>query len=122
MRWVRTWLPVGIITAGVAVIAVTGASETGLEGGGMLIAAGLSVWLLNWFYRLGVRGDRERDSEDRARAFFDEHGFWPDDDAQAPAAEERQDPSPPERSAPPHRTASPSHWPPSRGHGPSRRP
>jgi len=122
MRWVRTWLPVGIITAGVAVIAVTGASETGLEGGGMLIAAGLSVWLLNWFYRLGVRGDRERDSEDRARAFFDEHGFWPDDDAQASAVEEPQDPSPPERPASPHRAAPPSHRPPSRGRGPARRP
>ena len=28
----------------------------------MLVSAGLSVWLLNWFYRLGVRGDRERDA------------------------------------------------------------
>jgi hypothetical protein len=101
MRWVRTWLPVGIIAAGVVVIVVTGGSETGVEGGGMLIAAGLSVWLLNWLYRLGVRGDRERDTEDRARAFYDEHGYWPDE--AAPPA-----PPPPAHGAapPPHRTGS----------------
>ena len=81
MRWVRTWLPVGIIATGLVIIVATGGSETGVEGGGMLIGAGLSVWLLNLFFRVGVRGDRERDAEDRARAFFDEHGHWPDEGA-----------------------------------------
>jgi hypothetical protein len=38
------------------------------------VAAGLSVWIINALYRFGVRGDRERDDEDRARTFFDEHG------------------------------------------------
>jgi hypothetical protein len=80
MKWVRTWLPVGIIVAGFILAAVTGFSETGLEGGTLLVAAGLSVWLLNLLYRVGVKGDRERDAEDRARAYFDEHGRWPDED------------------------------------------
>jgi hypothetical protein len=80
MRWVRTWLPVAIIVAGLVVAAVTGFSENGLEGGTLLVAAGLSVWLINLLYRIGVKGDRERDEEDRARAFFDEHGYWPDDE------------------------------------------
>ncbi len=89
MRWVRTWLPVAIIAAGLVVAAVGGLSETSLEGGGLLISAGLSVWLLNLLYRVGVTGDRDRGEEDAARAFFDRHGRWPDDEGDA---ERRDDP------------------------------
>ena len=78
MRWVRTWLPLAIIASGLGLMAVV-RDENGLEGGVLLVSAGMSVWLLNWFYRVGVRGDRERDSEDEARAFFDRHGHWPDE-------------------------------------------
>lgn len=28
-----------------------------------------------------ARGDSEREEEDRARAFYDEHGRWPDEPA-----------------------------------------
>jgi hypothetical protein len=80
MSWVRTWLPIAIIVSGFVVAAVTGFSENGVEGGTLLVAAGLSVWLLNLLYRIGVTGDRERDEEDRARAYFDEHGHWPDEE------------------------------------------
>jgi hypothetical protein len=80
MKWVRTWLPIGIIVAGFVLAAATGFSENGVEGGGLLVAAGLSVWLLNLLYRVGVKGDREREEEDRARAYFDRHGRWPDED------------------------------------------
>ena len=80
MSWVRTWLPVTIIASGFVVALVTGFSETGVEGGALLASAGLSVWLLNLLYRIGVTGDRERDEEDRARAYFDEHGHWPDEE------------------------------------------
>jgi hypothetical protein len=80
MSWVRTWLPITIIASGFVVALVTGFSETGVEGGALLVSAGLSVWLLNLLYRVGVKGDRERDEEDRARAYFDEHGHWPDDE------------------------------------------
>jgi hypothetical protein len=80
MTFVRTWLPIGIIVAGFVVGFATGFSETGVEGFTLLIAAGLSVWLLNFLYRIGVKGDRERDDEDKARAFFDEHGYWPDEE------------------------------------------
>lgn len=81
MRWVRTWLPLGIIAAGVVVAIAGGMSETSLEGGGLLISAGLSVWLLNLLYRVGVTGDRDRGEEDDARAYFDRHGRWPDEEA-----------------------------------------
>ena len=80
MRAVRLWLPIAIVAAGVLLVIVTGGSELGFEGGAMLVAAGLSVWLFNLLYRVGVQGDRERDEEDRARAYFDEHGHWPDEE------------------------------------------
>jgi len=28
-----------------------------------------------------VKGDEERDAEEAARVYFDEHGRWPDEDA-----------------------------------------
>jgi hypothetical protein len=80
IKFVRTWLPVAIIVAGLIVGVATGFSETGLEGGTLLVSAGLSVWLINFLYRVGVHGDREREAEDRARAYFAEHGRWPDED------------------------------------------
>jgi hypothetical protein len=80
VKWVRTWLPAGIVVAGFVLAAATGFSETGAEGGALLVAAGLSVWLLNLLYRIGVKGDRERDEEDRARAYYAEHGRWPDEE------------------------------------------
>ena len=106
MRAVRLWLPVVIIAAGILLVIVTGGSESGFEGGTMLVAAGMSVWLLNWFYRLGVRGDRDRDQEDRARAYYDEHGYWPDDERAAPAPPPADPPADPHRraAANPHRT------------------
>jgi hypothetical protein len=94
MRFVRTWLPLTIIAAGVIIAIATGLSETGVEGGALIVSAGLSVWLINLLYRIGVRGDREREAEDRARAYFAEHGRWPDEDQtpnQRPNAAERVD-------------------------------
>jgi hypothetical protein len=111
MRWVRLWLPLAIIAGGVVAIAATGGSVEGWEGGGAIIGAGLAVWLLNFFFRVGVKGDRERDDEDAAREFFTEHGYWPD---------EAPPPPPPER----HRAPRPGphgHQPGGRQGGPARR-
>ena len=100
LRAVRTWLPVGICAAGVVLVAVK-RDETGLEGGALLVAAGLSVWLLNWFYLVSVRGERDREVEDAARDFFDAHGHWPDEEPPAGPAAGRGDQAPPD----PHRRA-----------------
>jgi hypothetical protein len=81
LRLVRWWLPLGIIATGVVMLligAVAG-DDIWAEGGALVVSAGLAVWLLNALYRVGVRGDRERDREQEARAYFDRHGRWPDD-------------------------------------------
>ena len=104
MRWVRVWLPVAIMVGGIVAIVATGGSEAGWEGGVAIIAAGASVWLLNIIFRVGVQGERDRDAEDEARAFYAEHGYWPDE---APPEEPAEPPAPPRDS--PHRTAPPRH-------------
>lgn len=102
MRFVRLWLPVAIIAGGLAIIIATGGSEDGLEGGFLVIGAGLSVWLLNFMYRVSVKGESDRDREDEARAYFDEHGHWPDEPPPKPAPPAHRDvhrsPSDPHRS------------------------
>jgi hypothetical protein len=73
VRWI---LPALICLAGlIAIIVAPGEAEAGA----MIIGAGLAVWLLNFLYRVGVSGDRERESEDRAREYYDRHGHWPDE-------------------------------------------
>jgi hypothetical protein len=79
MKFVRIWLPVTILAAGLLLIVVRGGDETSIEGAAALWGAGLSVALLNWLHRIGVSGDSARDDEDEARAYFDQHGRWPDD-------------------------------------------
>jgi hypothetical protein len=52
----------------------------GTEGFGMAVGGGLAVLLLNFLYRMGVSGERDREQEERARRYFDEHGEWPEDE------------------------------------------
>jgi hypothetical protein len=75
VRWV---LPSLVILAGFVVLVVRW-DTVGVEAFALLVGAGLSIWLLNFLYRLSVSGDRDRDDEDRARRYFDEHGHWPDE-------------------------------------------
>ena len=56
----------------------------GVDGFALAVGGGLSVLMINYLFRLGVSGDLERDEEERARRFFDEHGHWPDEEAPAP--------------------------------------
>lgn len=78
-RFVRVILPGALMIAGIAVILIGMASEHSLEVGIPLFSAGASIWFVNFLWRVGVSGDRDRDEEDVARAYFAEHGRWPDE-------------------------------------------
>lgn len=82
---VRYVLPGMILLAGVVALLVSD-TLSGLEGLAMGIGVAASVLLLNVLYRVGVKGDLERDDEEAARVFYDEHGHWPDEE---PGAEGR---------------------------------
>ncbi len=90
---VRLWLPLVVTAVGTAIMVVGLVRDDApwAEGGGLIVSAGLSIWLLNVLHRMGVSGDRARDEEDEARAYFDRHGRWPDDPAvpTRPAPERR---------------------------------
>lgn len=72
---VRYVLPAAIVIAGIVIMAL--GSENDLEGGASVVSAGLAVYFLNWLFRIGARGDRERQDEDAAREYFRRHGRWP---------------------------------------------
>ncbi len=74
----RYGLPALVVLAGIAALALN-RTITGLEGFAMAIGVAGSILLLNVLYRVGVSGDRERDAEEAARAYLDEHGHWPDE-------------------------------------------
>ena len=77
-RFVRVWLPIVIIASGI-LLALIVRTDAAYEGGALLVSAGASVWLLNMFFRIGVRGDEERDEELAAREEFERTGRWPDE-------------------------------------------
>jgi hypothetical protein len=76
MSAVRYVLPAAVIVAGVVVMSLGG--ETNIEGGSGIVGAGLAIFFINWLFRIGAAGERERDAEDAARDYFDRHGRWPD--------------------------------------------
>jgi hypothetical protein len=76
---VRYVLPAVIALGGVLAL-IFSDTINGLEGFAMGIGVAGSVLLLNILYRVGVSGDLERDEEEAARVFYDEHGRWPDDE------------------------------------------
>jgi hypothetical protein len=76
---VRYGLPAVLTLVGIVLFALD-PSLIGLEGFVLFIGAGASILLLNVLYRVGVSGDKERDEEEAAREYLDEHGRWPDDD------------------------------------------
>jgi hypothetical protein len=70
----------GVMVLAGIVMLIVDPSGLGVDGFAMAVGGGLSVLLINFLYRLGVSGDREREAEERARAYFDEHGEWPEEE------------------------------------------
>jgi hypothetical protein len=79
LQFVRYGLPGLIFLAGCVVMAVDHDSQRGVEVGSMLMGSAFAVLLLNVFFRIGVEGESDRDREEAARVYFDEHGHWPDE-------------------------------------------
>jgi hypothetical protein len=73
---VRYGIPIALFVAGTVVTATAGG--VGLAAGALFFSAASAILLLNVLHRIGVEGDKERDREEAARAYFDEHGRWPD--------------------------------------------
>jgi hypothetical protein len=78
---VRYVVPGVIALVGVVVIALVNDREVAWEIGAMFLGTAIAVLMLNFFFRMGVSGDKDRDREEAARIYFDEHGHWPDDPA-----------------------------------------
>ena len=79
LQFVRYGLPGLIFLSGLVVMAVDHDTQRGLEIGSMLIGSAFAVLLLNVFFRIGMEGESDRDREEAARVYFDEHGYWPDE-------------------------------------------
>jgi hypothetical protein len=73
---VRYGIPLALFVAGTIVTATAGG--VGLAAGALFFSAASAILLLNVLHRIGVEGDKERDLEEAARAYFDQHGRWPD--------------------------------------------
>jgi hypothetical protein len=79
MFGVRYGLPGAIFLTGAVVFAVVSDREVALEIGAMFWGVAIAVFLLNFFFRMGVAGEADRDREEEAREYFDAHGRWPDE-------------------------------------------
>jgi hypothetical protein len=75
--FLRYGLPAILFLAGIALGFAFGWDLTGVEACAAMWAAGASLYLMNLLMRVGIAGDKDRDDEDEARAYFDRHGRWP---------------------------------------------
>jgi len=78
MWFVRYGIGIALIVAGFVILAVV-ESSVRWDGWAMCVGGGLSLILLNVFFRFGAKGDEERAAEDAAREYFSTHGHWPDE-------------------------------------------
>jgi hypothetical protein len=75
---VRYGIGIALIVAGFVILVVVEGSLR-WDGWAMCVGGGLSLILLNVFFRFGAQGDHDRVAEDEAREYFARHGHWPDE-------------------------------------------
>jgi hypothetical protein len=74
----RYGLPAACIVAGFVLLFTVDGSHR-WDGWAMCVGAGLSIALMNVLFRMGAKGDREREDEAAAREYHTRHGHWPDE-------------------------------------------
>jgi hypothetical protein len=74
---VRYILPAVAVAAGIFIMAL--GSDADLEGGAGIVSAGAAIYAMNWLYRASFADHAEREAEEAARRYLDEHGHWPDE-------------------------------------------
>ena len=74
---VRYALPAALVV--VAVVAFALGGQTGFHAGILFLGSAGVVLVANLLFRMGASGERDREQEEDARRFFDEHGHWPDE-------------------------------------------
>ena len=79
MWTVRYGIGIVMVLGGI-VLLVTSPADTGADGFAMAVGGGLSVLMINFLYRLSVSSELDRRKEEEARAYFDEHGEWPEEE------------------------------------------
>src|SRR3954451_13998493 len=77
--FVRYVMPALLTLSGLILIVIKPEGAT-LHGGLGLIGAGLAAFLFAFLAKISMSGDTFREHEEDARRFFDEHGYWPDED------------------------------------------
>jgi hypothetical protein len=75
----RLWLPGAIALVGLGLV-IAAKAKGGLAATGVvLLGSAVIVWMINWLFRMSIQSNRDRDREEDARRYFDEHGRWPDE-------------------------------------------
>ncbi len=70
---VRWGLPLGLLIVGIVLLFFYD-----IEGvGEALVAAAVCVWLANVMFRFSFSDTSDRERDEQAREYFDEHGHWP---------------------------------------------
>jgi len=70
---VRWGIPLALAAAGAVLLLATDTEGVGEA----FIGAGICVVIANVMLRVAFSDARDRDREERARRYFDEHGHWP---------------------------------------------
>jgi ABC-type uncharacterized transport system permease subunit len=81
MILLRYVLPAIVCSTAVVIVIVRGGDDIAFEAAAAFMGAGLSIWLLNVFFRYAVDNEHDREDEEEARRYFDAHGRWPDEAA-----------------------------------------
>jgi hypothetical protein len=68
-----------MVLAGIVMVAVN-PGGLGVDGFAMAVGGGLSVLLINFLFRVSVSSNVDREREEDARRYFDDHGEWPEEE------------------------------------------